>query len=136
MKTTPSPIAPTFVSPGLEVDVVVDVVVVVVVVVDADVLVDVVSCTGAATAGAVDVIEDEDEDGDEDEDEDGDGAPGTAAFFPCPSGITSLGEVGQGTGALSCAHATRAAARCRYTTTPSPTRAPTTRAPGSRRVTG
>ena len=130
MKTTPSPIAPTFVSPGLEVDVVVDVVVVEVVVVDADVLVDVVSCTGAATAGAVDVIEDEDED------EDGDGAPGTAAFFPCPSGITSLGEVGQGTGALSCAHATRAAARCRYTTTPSPTRAPTTRAPGSRRVTG
>ena len=136
MKTTPSPIAPTFVSPTLEVGVVVvvdvDVDVDVVVVVDAGVVAVVCVAVGGATAGAVDVTEDEDEDGDVDEDE----APGTAAFLPCPSGITSLGDVGQGTGSLSCAHATRAAARCRYTTTPSPTRAPTTRAPGSRRVTG
>jgi hypothetical protein len=52
------------------------------------------------------------------------------------SGITSLGEVGHGTGSLlSCAHATRAAARCRETTTPIPTRTPT-RAPGSPRFTG
>ena len=113
MKTTPSPIAPTFVSPA-DVDAGVTGGAV-----DVDVLVLV--AVGGTTAGAVGVIEDED----------GDEIPGASAFFaPCPSGITSLGDVGQGTGSLSCAHATRATARCRYTATPSPTRAPTTRAPG------
>jgi hypothetical protein len=126
MKTTPSPIAPTFVSPAPADP---DVTVGETVDVDVDVDVLVAGGGGATTEGAVVVIEDED---------DGDGARGAPLFFPSPSpsGITSLGEVGQGTGSLSCAHATRAAAKCRYTTIPSPTRAPTTRAPGSRRVTG
>src|SRR6476661_7968813 len=82
MKTTPSPIAPTFVSPA-DVDAgvtggAVDV--------DVDVLVLVLVAVGGTTAGAVGVIEDED----------GDEIPGASAFFaPCPSGITSLGDVGQ-----------------------------------------